>query len=835
MRGGARFAGWVLFLIAQSLSQLSQAQIAQAQVPQATDPSGALSTNPSPRAVLAQYCFTCHNQRLKTGGLVLEQMDLAHVAADAEVWEKVLRKLRSGLMPPSGAPRLNLQTRVSLAEWIETEIDRNSTLRLPPPGLHRLNRAEYANAIRDLLALEVDAGKFLPADDSTHGFDNIAGALGTSPALLEAYLSAAGKISRLAIGDVTAPTQTVYQVPEDTTQNDHVEGLPFGTRGGMLIRHEFPADGDYAFKVTTVKRGNMGNGRAFGDVAGEQLEILLDGERVGMFDWDKETASKPGSFFEPGTIDLRIPVKAGLHVVGVTFLATNYAPINDHNQQFLRSTIETGGIPGFTFYPHVGSVRISGPFNAKGATDTPSRRRIFVCRPHSQAGESACARQILSQLARRAYRRPVNGQDLEVLMSFYQEGRNQRNFDFGIQLALQRILAEPEFLFRKEREPANVEPGKPYRIGDLELASRLSFFLWSTIPDDELIHLANQGKLKDPAVLEKQVLRMLADARSDSLVVNFTGQWLNLRGLQSQAPVTMLFPDFDDNLRQAFRREVEMLFASVMREDRSIVDLLTADYTYVNERLARHYSIPHIYGGQFRRIHLGDEFDVRRGLLGKGALLTVSSQAGRTSPVQRGKWYLQTFLGVSPPDPPPNVPPLKPKESGLAGGNASREPTMRQMMEEHRANPACASCHRIMDPIGFSLENFNAIGAWRTEDGGNPIDASGALSDGTPLTGPASLRASLLNYKDQYIRTVTEKLLTYALGRGVEYFDMPVVRSIVREAARDNYRFSALVMGIVRSQPFQFSTKPLAGTTIAAGPGGVLAAGVPVAARGQRK
>jgi len=761
----------------------------------------------SARPTFTQYCFTCHNQRLKTGGLALDALDLAHVTGNAETWEKAVRKLRAGLMPPSGAPKLDPATRESLASWLETELDRNAGASLPPPGLHRLNRTEYGNAIRDLLALEVDAAKFLPTDDSTHGFDNIAGTLGVSPALLEGYMSAAGKISRLAVGNVTAPTQTVYQVPEDTTQNYHIDGLPFGTRGGMLIRHEFPADGEYAFKVTTVKRGNMGNGRAFGDITGEQLEILVDGERVGIFDWDKETTPKPGSFFEPGSVDLRIPLKAGLHVVGVTFLATNYAPTNDHNQQFLRSTIETGGIPGFTFFPHVGGVRIMGPFNPNGATDTASRRRIFVCHPKQASQETACARQILTALARRAYRRPAADQDLEVLMSFYQSGRNQKDFEFGIEMALQRILAEPEFLFRKEREPANLEPGGTWRISDLELASRLSFFLWSTIPDDELLNLASQGKLKDPAVLQKQVLRMLADSRSDALVTNFTGQWLNLRSLQSQQPVTMLFPDFDDNLRQAFRREVELLFASVVHEDRSVMDLLTADYTFVNERLARHYGIPNIYGANFRRVTLPAEFDMRRGLLGKGALLTVSSQAGRTSPVQRGKWFLQTFLGVSPPDPPPNVPPLKPKDNGLAGGNAGREPTMRQMMEEHRANPACAGCHRIMDPIGFSLENFDAVGKWRTQDGGNPIDPAGVLSDGTPLNGPVSLRQALLRYSNQYVRTVTEKLLTYALGRGVEYYDMPVVRSIVRESKPDNYRFSALVLNIARSQPFQMSRK----------------------------
>ena len=769
----------------------------------------AVDEQAKPRAVLDRYCVTCHNQRLKTGGLSLDQVDVAKVAQNAEVLEKVVRKVRAGMMPPSGAPKLDDKTRLALVTTLESDLDRNAVTMLPEPGLHRMNRTEYANAIRDLLALDVDANGFLPSDDSSHGFDNMAGTLGVSPALLEAYMSAAGKISRLAIGDVSAPSQTVYPVPEDTTQNYHVEGLPFGTRGGMLIHHEFPADGEYAFKVTTVKRGNMGNGRAFGDIAGEKLEILVDGERVGLFDWDKETAPKTG-FFEPGTVDLKIQVKAGPHTVGVTFLATNYAPINDHNQQFLRTTIETGGIPGFTFFPHVGSVRIAGPFAVKGAAysaiDTPTRRKIFVCHPAGASQETTCARQIVSTLARRAYRRPVNDQDLETLMSFYQAGRNKKDFDFGIESALQRVLADPEFLFRKEREPANAPAGKPWRLNDLELASRLSFFIWSTIPDDELLRLASQSKLHEPAILEAQVRRMLADARSEQLILNFTGQWLNLRGLQSAQPVTLLFPDFDDNLRQAFRREVEMLFASVVREDRSILDLLDADYTFVNERLARHYGIPNVYGEQFRRVTLPAELDMRRGLLGKGAMMAISSQAGRTSPVQRGKWFMQTFLGVSPPDPPPNVPPLK-AQANAGGGIVAREPSMRQQMEAHRANPACASCHRIMDPIGFSLENFDAVGSWRTEDNGNPIDSAGVLVDGTPLNGPASLRMALRRYSDQYVRVVTERLMTYALGRGVEYYDMPVLRSIVGDSGKNNYRFTSLVLGIVKSDAFQMNMK----------------------------
>jgi mono/diheme cytochrome c family protein len=758
------------------------------------------------RVLLDRYCVTCHNQNLKTANLLLDKLDLSRVRENAQVLEKVVRMVRAGMMPPAGASRLDPTTREALVSSLEDKLDQNAVANLPPPGLHRLNRNEYSNAIRDLLGLNVDAATFLPSDDSTHGFDNIAGALTLSPALLEAYMSAAGKISRLAIGDVTASAQAVYLVPEDATQDYHVEGLPFGTRGGMLIRHEFPADGTYRIKVTSVKRGNMGGGRAFGDVAGEQLEVLVDGERVGLFNWDKEVSRPAAYSYEPGAVELRIRAGAGSHAVGVTFLATNYAPTNDHNKHFLRTTIETGGIPGFTFFPHVASVRITGPFDGKTPSDTPTRRKIFVCKPASADDEAACAKKIAATLASRAFRRSVSDRDIEMLMRFYQQGRSNGTFDQGIEMVVQRIIADPEFIFRKEREPTDVSPGTFYHISDLELASRLSFFLWSSIPDEELLGVASRGELKDSAVLVRQARRMLADPRSEAMILNFAGQWLDLRGLQSATPVTMVFPDFDDNLRQALRRETELFFASIVREDRSVLDLLTANYTFVNERLARHYGIPNIYGSRFRRVTLGEEFDMRRGLLGKGALLMVSSQPGRTSPVQRGKWFLQTFLGVSPPDRPPNVPDLTPTAEKVLG-SVTIQPSMRHQMEDHRANPACAACHKIMDPIGFSLENFDAIGAWRTLDGGSPIDPSGELVDGTRLNGPASLRQALVRYSDQYVRVVTEKLLTYALGRGVEYYDMPVVRSIVRNAARDNYRFSSFVIGVITSEPFRTNMK----------------------------
>jgi hypothetical protein len=671
--------------------------------------------------------------------------------------------------------------------------------------------------MRDLLALEVDATKFLPPDDSTHGFDNIAGTLTMSPALMEAYLSAAGKISRLAIGDVSAPTQAVFDVPPDTAQNHHIEGLPFGTRGGTLIRYQFPADGEYSFKV----KGVTGYFQAvLGGVKGEQLEVTVDGERVKLFDWDKEIANTTGN----GRATPRIPVKAGLHTVGVTFLATNDVPATELNKPFQRTMNTPGSITGFLFYPHVGQVWIEGPYNAAGATDTDSRRKIFVCRPTpgpalrrgapepreggpaSSRDEGACARTIVSTLVKHAFRRPATPADLGPLMEFYLAGRNEGgSFEQGIEAALQRVLADPEFVYRGEREPAGLAAGKSYRVSDLALASRLSFFLWSSIPDDELIDLAAQGKLRDPAVLDKQVRRMLADPKSEALIENFTGQWLSVRSLKTSEPAVNLFPDFDDNLRNAFQREAELFFDSIVHEDRSVLDLLTADYTYVNERLAKHYGIPNIYGPHFRRVTLPVELDMRRGLLGKGALMTVTSAAARTSPVTRGKWFLQTFLGVSPPDPPPNVPAIKEKAADTTGN--AKAPTMRQTMDAHRANPACATCHKIFEPMGLALENFDAVGAWRTQDEGSPIDATGVLVDGTRVDGVASLRGVLVRYSDQFVRVVTEKLLTYALGRGVEYQDMPIVRSIVHDSAASTYRFSSLVLGIVKSPAFQMNMK----------------------------
>jgi mono/diheme cytochrome c family protein len=755
------------------------------------------------RALLDQYCVTCHNARLKTADLLLDQLDLDHLGDHAEIGEKVVRKLRAGMMPPTGRRRPDQATLDGLIHAMEGELDRAAVTHLPAPGLHRLNRTEYANAVRDLLGLDVDATKFLPPDDSTRGFDNIAGALTMSPALMEAYLSAAGKISRLAIGDVSAPTQAVFDVPADTAQNYHIDGLPFGTRGGTLIKYQFPADGEYTFKV----KGVTGYFQAvLGGVKGEQLEVTIDGERVKLFDWDKEIANTTGN----GKATPRIPVKAGLHTVGVTFLATNDVPGSELNKPFQRTMNTPGSIPGFLFYPHVGQVWIEGPYEAKGAEDTASRKKIFVCHPATPRDEGACAHTIISTLVKHAYRRPSAASDVETLTRFYLASRGDGdNFEQGIEASLQRLLADPEFIYRGEPEPSGLADGKGYRVSDLALASRLSFFLWSSVPDDELIDIAAQGKLKDPAMLEKQVRRMLADPKSEALVTNFTGQWLGVRSLKTSEPVVNLFPDFDDNLRNAFQREVELFFDSIVHEDRSVLDLLTADYTFVNERLAKHYGIPNVYGPQFRRVTLPSELDMRRGLLGKGALLTVTSAAARTSPVTRGKWFLQTFLGVEPPQPPPNVPAIKEKPADTTGN--TKAPTMRQTMEAHHTNPSCATCHQIFEPIGLALENFDAVASWRTEDEGSPIDASGVLVDGTKVDGVASLRDSLEHrYADQFVRVVAEKLLTYALGRGTDYDDMPMVRSIVRDAASTRYRFSSLVLSIVKSAPFQMNMKTAA-------------------------
>jgi hypothetical protein len=811
------------FLICGFLAFLAVA-VVSGQGPQPSVPAPRGSTvdknATAQRAVLDKYCVGCHNARVKAGSLLLDQLDLSRLADQASIGEKVALKLRAGMMPPLGAPRPDRPTLEGLITWMENELDRHAVANLAAPGIHRLNRTEYQYVIRDLIGLKIDPARFLPSDNSTHGFDNIAGALTMSPALMEAYLSAAGKISRLAMASNTAPTFVEFNVADDATQNYHVEGLPFGTRGGTLIEHEFPADGEYVFRIVPIFEGNMGQANdPFGQIQGERLAVTIDGQQVKLFDWDKEIKGTPRS----GVPTPPVPVKAGLHKVGVTFLASNYAPDNNINNVFLRSTIETGGIPGYLFFPHVGKVRIEGPSNASRASDTPSRQKILTCRPpalrqaqgrpepsRGTAGsgprqEEACARTILSTLARRAFRRPATPADVNTLMEFYASGRSSGTFDDGIEKALRRLLADPEFVYRREIAPASVSAGGAYRISDLALASRLSFFIWSSMPDDELLTLAEQGRLREPATLEKQVRRLVADPKSAALTDNFTGQWLNLRALTTIAPNPNVYPDFDDNLRQAFRQEVELWFDSIVREDRSVLELLNSDYTFVDERLATHYGIPNVYGSRFRRITLGPDLDMRRGLLGKGAFMSVTSQATRTSPVTRGKVFLETFLGVSPPSPPPVVPMIKPPVQDNTGN--AKEPTMRERMAMHHVNPTCSSCHSLFEPIGLALENFDGIGAWRLKDEGQAIDASGVLANGTKIDGVASLRDVLMQNKEQFVRVVAEKLLTYALGRGVEDQDMPLVRSIVRDAAGGNYRFSTLVLSIVKSAPFQNNIK----------------------------
>jgi len=754
-------------------------------------------------SVVRNFCIDCHNDIDLTGNLSLEGLDIGAAHEEAEIWEQVVRKLRGGMMPPEG-PRPDPETYLALIEFLEEELNANYEPIFQPPGMHRLNRAEYANAIRDLLALDVDASEFLPADDSSNGFDNQAGSLGLSPALLEAYLSAAGKLSRRAIGSATTPTQVTYRAAVDGSQDYHVPGLPFGTRGGLLIEHHFPVSAEYDIKIVPITLGNMGNTRPFGEVDNERLMVFLDGEEVEQIEWDSAFAGG----FSGGvpTISLRIPVEAGPHSLGVTFLASNYAPTLDLNNAFERSTIETGGLPGFTFFPHIGSTRIDGPFNVVGVEDTPTRDLIFTCSPQSTAEESVCAREIVSSLARRAYRGFGTESDIEILMEFYSLGREGGgSFDDGIEMALQRALTEPKFLYRFEVDRPGMELGEAYALNDLELASRLSFFLWSSIPDDELLMAAEEGSLSDPAVYEQQVRRMIRDSRSESLTENFAGQWLALRSLDSHSPVVDQYPDFDDNLRQAFRRETELLFSSILREDRSVIDLLTADYTFVNDRLAKHYGIPGVQGSRFRRVELQGDLDVRRGLLGKGSVLTVASQPGRTSPVKRGSWVMATVLGIPPPDPPDDVPPFDPKPTDAAGN--SREPSLREQMEAHRENPVCQACHNLMDPFGFALEQFDATGRWRETENGNAIDPVATMYDGFEVSGPADVREFLLRYDDQFVRNVTEKLLTYALGRGVEYSDMPVVRSIVAQAGQDENRFSTMVVSVTNSEPFRMNMK----------------------------
>ena len=757
------------------------------------------------RAILDQYCVACHSDRLKTAQLSLQAVDLTNPSAHSEALEKAVGKLRLGAMPPQGRPRPEPAQYAALATWLESELDRAAAA-APNPGrtesLHRLNRAEYSNAIRDLLDLEgLDFTTLLPGDDASYGFDNIAGVLGMTPTHLDRYLDAARAISRVAVGDVTLPPSgETYMIPPDLSQDDRFVDLPFGTRGGTRVRRYFPADGEY------IVRFQAFTGVGLSEEEPNFIELSVDGQRVFFEEMDQVPVRHliTGADVQANTDwEVRTPIKAGLREVTVTFVNTTSGQLEDLLQPFLRPPgissfrlTRMGGNAG----PYVGQISFTGPFDVSGPGDTPSRRRIFTCRPADGSEEATCARSILAPLARRAYRRPVTDAEVDTLLEFYSKGRTAGDFERGIQVALERLLTSPDFLFRVVNDPPDARPGTLYRISDLELASRLSFFLWSSIPDDALLEVASRGELKNPSVLLQQMRRMLADPRAEALISNFAGQWLRLRNLPGVDRSVLMFPDFDENLRRAMRRETELLFESLIREDRSALDLLDADYTFVNERLARHYGMPNVYGNHFRRVPVTDPN--RRGILGHASILTVTSQSNRTSPVTRGKWILENLLGAPPPVPPDNVPLLDDIE--LVG-------TLRQRMEQHRVNPVCAACHKVMDPLGFSLENFNPLGQWRTMDAGFPVDAGGGMPDGTTFEGVSGLRAALRAKADVFVSTLTEKLLIYALGRGVEHYDMPAVREIVRRAAEHDYRFSSLVEGVVKSLPFQMRAVAPAG------------------------
>jgi len=769
--------------------------------PLALPQSGAGSTVAAHRATLDRYCVTCHNDRLNTSNLSLEKLDLVAVGDHPDIWERVVRKLRAGVMPPPDVRRPPLADYESLRDFLEGELDKRAATHVSPGSvvLHRLNRTEYANAVRDLFDLDIDVTTLLPPDDSARGFDNIAGSLTLSPTLLESYATAAARIARMALGSSKSPTEATYLPPSDASQNQHVEGMPFGTRGGIVAHHDFPADGEYKFSIQNFGVGSF--------IPNEQLALIIDGERAHVWPYRGVGLAIGMTSDGDGTLEVTVPVRAGSRLVGATFLATNYRPSLDIIRQYDRKSLENNQVPQMQNYPAIGFLRIQGPFHPQRPEDSASRRRIFVCQPTaSEENERGCARRILTTLARRAYRRPPTAPEIAALLSFYDKGRTDGRFDDGIELAVRLLLASPQFLVRGEREPPSARPGQPYRITDHELASRLSFFLWSSLPDDQLIDVASQGRLSQPAVLEQQVRRMLRDRRSDALITNFGQQLLYLRNLPATSPDGIFYPNWDDELRQSMKRESELFFDSIIREDRNIVDLLTADYTFVNERLARHYGIPNVYGPRFRRVTLPPEMDYRRGLLGKGSFLAVTwTQNFRSSPVKRGVWVLENILGTPPPEPPPVVPPLEDTK-----GEGGKVLTLREQMTLHRANPTCAACHKIMDPIGFALENLDADGSWRSKQGGEggvPIDAKAKLFDGQDVDGPVGLRNALLRYSPQFVRMFVERMMTYAVGRGVEYADMPTIRAIARDAAKQDNRFSAIVLGVVKSPQFQMRVR----------------------------
>jgi hypothetical protein len=754
-----------------------------------------------PRDTIVNYCLECHDSDKQKGDLVLETFDPLKPEQRPDVAEKMIRKLRAGMMPPPGAERPADNSLDALAAGLEARMDAIADAK-PNPGhrtFQRLNRAEYTQSVKDLLGLDVDVASFLPPDTISHNFDNIADVQSMSATLLEGYLRAASEVSRLAVGDpAAAPNSTIYKIPRMASQLAHVEGAPFGTRGGISVVHTFPADGDYTFRMMLH---SIPTGQLYGSAArGEQIEVSINGERAALIDINQRMSES-----DPSGMNLQtppIPVKAGPQRVSAAFLLKSEAPFDDllaPVEQTLADTQIGSGVSGVTALPHLREFAVLGPQRVTGVSDTPSRRRIFTCRPLSAAEEGACAAKILNGLARRAYRRPLTASDTDSLMEFYTGARAAGGFEGGIRTAVQAMLASPHFIFRIEEPPASARPGQSYAISGVDLASRLSFFLWGTGPDEDLIAAANRGALATPAGLEQQTRRMLADPRASALATRFASQWLRLQDLDKIHPDARLYPQFDANLAAAMRRETELFVESVFREDRDVLDLLTADYTFVNERLARHYGIANVIGPGFRRVTLADPN--RRGILGHGSVLTMTSVADRTSPVLRGKWVLEVLLGMPPPPPPANVPDLA--ETKAAEG--SRLLSVRERMEAHRADPQCRSCHRVIDPLGLALENFDVIGMWRIRDGGTAVDPSGQLYDGSALSGPTGLRAALLKKKETVLRTFAENLLAYGLGRRLEAYDMPLVRRVVREAEANQNRFSAYILGVVKSPAFRMS------------------------------
>jgi hypothetical protein len=750
----------------------------------------------SQQALVGKYCVGCHNDRTRAGGFSWNSIDLANPIGNAEASEKVIRKLWAGAMPPAGSPRPDPAQARKLAVSMETAIDRAASEKpfAGAPELRRLNRSEYRNAIRDLLDLEVDVSALLPPDDPSHGFDNIAESLTVTPALVQGYVRAAGKISREAIGDsTTAPEMSMYTVPKVVNQMRHVDGAPWGTRGGVSVLHNFPADGEYTFKLKLYYDylGTLFGENLPPNIQGQQLEISIDGEPAAMFTVNPRLPETMNDMASPP-----VRITAGPHRVAAAFIAKFDGPTEDQFRQVEQSMVDaSAGVPGLIALPHLQTMTIAGPYRVTGVSETPSRRKIFTCRPASEDDESSCAEKILQSLARRAYRRPITDEDMRFLMGYFNDGRKAGGFESGVEMALQAILANPNFLFRFEFTPPNAMPGANYRISDLELATRLAFFVWSSLPDERLLTLASDGKLSDPQVLESEVRRMLADRRSSALTDNFAVQWLRLQNVKEADPDGLLFSNFSRNLGDSMTRETKLLFDSIMREDRNIVDLLTANYTFVDEVLAKHYGIPNIHGSNFRRVTLTDPN--RFGLIGQASILTLTSLANRTSPVVRGKYVMEVLLGVPPPAPPANVPPLMENVA-----NEKARP-VRERLELHRRVEPCASCHKMMDPIGMSLENFDAVGVWRAYDSGFKIDPAGQLFDGTKLDGPVSLRNAVLSHSESFIGTFTENLMAYALGRLLKFQDMPAVRSIEHDAAKNNNRFSSFVLGIVRSTEFQ--------------------------------